>query len=228
MKWEQVTKCVLCGGTKFELYQKSGVNVRLPEFPNTVLYYVRCKCGLIFQNPHLNAASIEEYYASGHYRRSVLGSRTGHDESELRRQQSLITLVEGKTLLDVGCSRGFLVRLAWAKNIVALGVEPYADYVMPEVPCVRTIDEVTEKYDTVTCIKVLEHISNPVEFAEKLIDRTGKRLIVEVPSKKSQGGPWRLPHLYYFTDAIMERIFDRLKLIATLKTPSSLYVFETE
>jgi hypothetical protein len=226
MRWEQFEKCPLCGGSDFALYKTSGVNCRLPELPNTTLYYFRCKCGLIFQNPRLDEQSVMDYYASGQYRRSVLGSVTNQDESEIKRQKSILPLLTGSSLLDVGCSRGSLLQMAKEKNMAVMGVEPYSEYVVYPVPTVRTIDDVQGKYDTVTCIEVLEHISNPVEFAGKLMDRTETRLIVEVPSKESPGGPWRLPHIFYFTDAIIEKIFGRMRLLATIKTPASLFVFE--
>jgi hypothetical protein len=228
MNWEFFDKCILCESKNFIIFKRDRPNVKLSELnKNTIIYYYICNdCGLIFQNPHLDAESLNEYYSTDKYRSSVLTPQDSMDTGELDRQKRISEFVLLGTHLDVGCSRGYLLQLTSDKGCRVMGVEPNSNYVLKNIPFVTSLDSISEEYDTVTCIHVLEHVLNPIIFMNKLIKCTKKRLIIEVPGENSKGGPWRLPHIYFFTKDVVVKMCSGLALKQFIATPHSFFIFE--
>lgn len=207
LKWELTEKCVLCGSDKFVFFRKaySGVSIDTPD----INHYL-CECGLIFQSPHLNKESLDEYYSTGLYR-DTLG--IARERSSINRAKRVFKFVIG-THLDVGCDRGYLLRMT-----NGMGVEPCVKRVFPDVHFLPSLDDVKEKYDTVTCLHVLEHVLDPQDFINKLKDKTRKRLIIEVPDPSDVG---KMPHIYYFTSAVIEKMCG----MVLKKLVNNFYIFE--
>lgn len=217
MNWETVEKCIFCGSKNFNHYLNK----------NDVRYYI-CECGMIFQNPHLDADSLEIYYSSGKYRTPKATFFDPNvdkrmDGKERARQRRVAEYVLPGTHLDVGCSRGYLLQITSKKGCTILGVEPTPKYVLPDIPFVTSLDDVNEKFDTVTCIHVLEHVLNPIEFADKLIARVGKRLILEVPSCG-----FYIHHIYIFNKDTILKMFDKLVLKTYMDIGSNFFIFEKD
>jgi len=181
------------------------------------------------QNPRLDAQSVNELYSTGDYRRYVNDTQESMDRNERARGERIAEFVTSGSHLDVGCSRGYLLELTRDKGCEVLGVEPNEEYVTsPDVMTVPDIDMIDNQFDTVTCIHALEHVHNPIEFAFKLCEavKTGGRLILEVPSDKSPGGPMRLYHLWHFQPWVIGRMFDGMELVDFRLTPHNFFIFQ--
>jgi hypothetical protein len=222
MKWVGVKKCVICGGNNFEKHKNVIQKIRFPT-EMSIFYYLCNDCGLIFQNPHMDEDSLHRYYFSEKYRQSILTPQEHMDASELLRQKRIAKYVPVGSHLDVGCSRGYMLQITREKGCDVWGVEPNEKYVLPDVPFSRSIDEVDRKFDTVTCIHVLEHILEPQGLVNKLIEKTISRLIIEVPGEENEG--YRLPHLYHFSTDIILRMCDGMILEEHVPKPNNTFMF---
>jgi len=97
-------------------------------------------------------------------------------------------LIEGDSVLDVGCYDGlFLKVLESSKKLKLTGID------LSELACasadentgakiVNSYKELTLKgYDTVISLQTLEHVDNPKKFVEDLIKYAKKRVIISTP-----------------------------------------------
>jgi 2-polyprenyl-3-methyl-5-hydroxy-6-metoxy-1,4-benzoquinol methylase/predicted nucleic acid-binding Zn-ribbon protein len=71
-----------------------------------------------------------------------------------------------KTVLDAGCAMGFLVESLWDRGVEAWGfdISPYAISqvrldIQPYCSVASVADPIQGRYDLITCIEVLEHVS---------------------------------------------------------------------
>jgi 2-polyprenyl-3-methyl-5-hydroxy-6-metoxy-1,4-benzoquinol methylase len=83
--------------------------------------------------------------------------------------QRLIDYLHPETVLDAGCAMGFLVEGFRDRGIDAFGfdvskfaLDQVRDDIKPFCELASITDSLTEKYDLITCIEVLEHLS-PIE-----------------------------------------------------------------
>ena len=192
-------------------------------------YYQCVECGLIYQNPRLSNVSLNELYSSGDYRKLLNNTQENIDKDEMERQERIAPKITGTgSHLDIGCSRGYLLSMSQAVGRVVMGVEPNANYTNEGIEVVASLDDVSGKWDWITCLHVFEHVPDPVGYAAKIIDllNPGGCLILEVPSENSKGGPLRLWHLFLFKPPVIMRIFEGLRLLSFTETPHYLFVFE--
>jgi 2-polyprenyl-3-methyl-5-hydroxy-6-metoxy-1,4-benzoquinol methylase len=147
-----------------------------------------------------------------------------------RAQHTMMTIaglgIEPKRFLDVGTGPGLLpwgLKREW-KDCVVDCVEPFPEYlvfyghkVFGEIGVFRTLDEVTETYDTITCIHTLEHIIDPVKFLRKIGEHLepGGMLLVETPnfSPKDHNNPFQRAHVFAYTVEGLARTIEAAGLV---------------
>jgi 2-polyprenyl-3-methyl-5-hydroxy-6-metoxy-1,4-benzoquinol methylase len=98
------------------------------------------------------------------------------------------------SIIDVGCGEGFIsnkIQSAF-KESTLLGIdlnEKYIEFARRSFPNVsfakKNLFTLTEKYDLVLCTEVLEHLENPENALEKLVQISKKYVFVSVPNE-----PW--------------------------------------
>ena len=78
----------------------------------------------------------------------------------------IINEINPKTVLDVGCAKGFLVEKLRDRGVEAYGIDisEYAissvrEDIKPYCKVASIAEPLEEKYDLVVCIEVLEHLS---------------------------------------------------------------------
>jgi SAM-dependent methyltransferase len=108
----------------------------------------------------------------------------------------VISKIKGKHVLDIGCGSGLLLSLLKKKGISALGIEPNERLIQlarrmdPGIDIIQekaeNINRITDKFDTITMVDVLEHIQedkNQLRKAHALLE-TGENIILVVPALK--------------------------------------------
>jgi 2-polyprenyl-3-methyl-5-hydroxy-6-metoxy-1,4-benzoquinol methylase len=103
----------------------------------------------------------------------------------------ILGLVEGQTVLDVGCGSGLLSKALLSKgySVVAIDDDPKAVEITKKkgiTSYVASINDwgISEKFDCIICADVLEHIDNDQEIIKKIYSMLNPNgcLIVNVPS----------------------------------------------
>jgi len=189
-------KCLLCGSND----QKIFAWVESKGFP--LVYYQCQRCGLIFQSPEESRAADPDFYT--HTYRELYQASEEPTEKDLmvqgQRADQLVNFLRSKTkfqparVLDIGASAGMLLRaFQQAFNCDVVGVEPgeaYRKYAesrgLKMFPSLEDlIATQPEKFELVSLIHVLEHLSDPLETLQtiqrELMAKNGL-LLVEVPN----------------------------------------------
>jgi cyclopropane fatty-acyl-phospholipid synthase-like methyltransferase len=223
---EEIAVCPGCKRSSFVPYTtvvgKPYLNSSFEGFDLVVgitVNYVRCLfCGMVWQTPRMGMEDLNRWYSEGYYRKWLGQSETALNEDEYGRAVKTYEWVnqylEPQSLLDFGCSRGFLLDLF--DGIRAEGVESNQDYVRTKLPVYPGLESVPYNlpYDAITCIHVLEHLADPLEYIQALSAylAPGGLLFLEVPSLISKGGPFRLAHLTFMEPAVLVGLCERANL----------------
>lgn len=237
-----LNSCPICTSSQIVKYPQMGLAPRVAYELMPKVYvdaavitrYFACQnCHIIFQNPRMSDKELTDYYGKGHYRKTLNLTDEEKDIDEMNRAKTDSEIIkqyigEVKSHIDVGCSRGYLLKLMGAD--VKVGVEEDTESVTVEdIDVYGKMSEVPQKpFDLVTAIHTLEHVPDPKSFLKKmikLVDKNGS-LVIEVPTWKSPGGPLRLPHLFHFEPDVL-RLMCRevgLRVMETKFTPHLLLI----
>jgi len=172
-----------------------------------VCQYVRCPvCGLVTQSPRMSDERIDHYYASGLYRQTLGMTQADMDADELKRAMDITKYVIGKRIIvkshvDIGSSRGYLLKALAAD--VQQGYDKNPKYGKMETDKSRL-----GKYELLTSIHVLEHVTEPLKDLDWYRSLCNE-MILEVPGENCKGGPLRFAHLYYFPPDTLVKMIER-------------------
>jgi ubiquinone/menaquinone biosynthesis C-methylase UbiE len=147
-------------------------------------------CGLIFQNPRLDAECIKRVYTSGiywgePYVSGISAYRSWDEKSEFKIRQShrrikkilQLTGLNGGKLLDVACATGFFAYVAREYGFEVVGLDPSPQMVNRgrkiygvEIYCamLEEFDLPDNEYDLLTLWSADSHFLNPLEGFSKL------------------------------------------------------------
>lgn len=158
--------CLLCGADAAE-----------PLFVKEGFQFVRCgRCALVYVDPQPREDAVQAVYASDGYSRIVERLvAASHDYRRERFGRERLDIVErfvapGGSLLDVGCTTGFVLEEAERRGWEAHGVElnPFAAG-EAEARGLRvrqgTLQEASfpeGSFDAITLFDVVEHVRDPV------------------------------------------------------------------
>jgi len=144
------------------------------------------------------------------------------NQGEVRRRLPFLErhLREGQSVLEIGCSSGFMLSALKDKGIDAYGLDPsegFIEYVKSKgIDVYKNLEELIENHDVafdlIIHYYVLEHVRNPLEFIKEymgLLNDTGK-MIFEVPCATDpllelykvpafERFYWSVAHHWYFT-----------------------------
>jgi SAM-dependent methyltransferase len=156
---------------------------------------------------------------------------TNQDQVERRLPFLAPFLEQGKRLLEIGCSSGFMFQAYRERGVHCVGIEPsgvFFDFLRDRGHEVYTsIDEVerdaANRFDLVVNFFVLEHIRNPFDFITRSLAllRDGGTLILEVPCVNDpltnvytipafEKFYWSIAHHYYYSPKSLGYVLDRL------------------
>lgn len=130
----------------------------------------------------------ESYYGQDYFERQININRFN---AKYNIEQFAPYIQETDSVLEFGCSAGFLLKRVNARKKVGVEINDIArEYAEKEgIQCVKYIDEVAdESVDIVISTHVLEHVDNPMETIKKLKDKLkeGGKAVFIVPYERKQ------------------------------------------
>lgn len=231
--------CDLCGADDARLVLQKQAAVF-----DYVFNIVQCRrCSHVYVNPRLVDRAIdalydEEYYEGKGFDRTVQyatqiqgASLLTHFRDELLTLEEAAGTLEGKTVLDIGCGTGGLVRAMRLRGALAEGFDasPTSLRLARAYGTPIAADSLEElyaqgrSYDIVTAMEVIEHTLSPLAFLQsvKSLVRPGGILFVETGNwnlvRHVRGTPYVMPegHIHYLTPVTLEAYFRRAGLLQT-------------
>lgn len=216
-------KCPLCGHSR-----KSVFGLR-----HTVVWQCTARdCGLQFADPQPSAQELDRAYSDLYYpaeeTRAITFENTPDDtfRQAFRNIQGRIGDVRGLRLLDYGCGRGALLRIAREFRLQPSGIEP--DPLARSIAAQAAGGEIHEsldalaandpdpRFDLITLWTVIEHLRNPWSELARLHKflRPGGWLLMSTMDirclrARAEGRKWgnyeNPTHLFYFDRKSLQR-----------------------
>ena len=206
-------------------------------------YLVRCQqCGLIYQNPRLTPAELEQHYPESYlpyqedYRDASFLQRLSTQHWIQRRCAHLSRHHPGTGhLLDVGCATGLFLDAMRGRGWDVTGVElsryaaAYARKTFALEVVAGTLQEAQfpgNSFDVVTLWDVLEHVIDPKETLAEIrrVLKADGTLVLSLPNPTCVeaglfGDSWvgwdRPRHLHLFTPAVLHRYLEEAGFMLT-------------
>lgn len=174
---------------------------------------VKClKCGSLTTSPTPDPAYLRRFYETSFDYRWYADHSSGKNADAAERATELADVMEGK-VLDLGGGIGYLSRALAGKDIAAVSHDPFAPGSQRQLR--------PGEFGTVTCMHVLEHVADPLQFlrnARDLLQPAG-RIVLAVPNASGsgyrvQGMSWiwaqpPITHLHHFTPGGLLALLDR-------------------
>ena len=202
------------------------------------------ECGVIYLYPYLSEEEERHFYKKEFEK--FMSSRVGdhrdwsnakkhissNQDQVLRRWKFLEEyLQEGKKLLEIGCSSGFMMDAFRDSGVDCYGVEPSGEFLdflkenghvaYESLSDLKNSEEI--RFDIITHFFVFEHISDPFKFLEEIYSmlNSGGIIIAEIPSSTDvltsvynipafEKFYWSIAHHYYYNPQSLEYILNKL------------------
>ncbi|MCH7759958.1 class I SAM-dependent methyltransferase [candidate division TA06 bacterium] len=247
---QPIRSCPNCGSTSFQ--------VKYVEQPFKV---VKCiACSLVYLGNPPDKSSIYENYYEGvapnaeDYRSDSQVVSLAEIFAINKQRIALVKKAKPRgNLLDIGCGRGYFMKLARDHGFKVIGIDvsknavQYARSAFGLPVTVKTLDELraaSEAYDVITLWHVLEHFIDPFEELQKIGALLAEEGVcfIEVPNlyslkfmlsrSKWGGGNHPLYHRTFFSDKTLKRTLlesgfstvSRLKVSYQLPGRNAAYV----
>lgn len=200
---EESKRCPLCGGAS----RPEGLNGKVP--------LVKCReCGFVYAgvpDSEIAAANQCGEETTDRYQRM----QSAFDVAWFSR---LVRRFPGKTVLDIGCGNGLLLRQYQVAGWTVAGVDPAPWARTTDYPVFASMAQASRHfYDVVTCTSMLEHIPDPVAMTRLALEaaRPGGIVYMSVPNygswaarrrperMREQELPW---HCNFFTARDLRRV----------------------
>lgn len=188
---------------------------------------VKCKnCQMIYMNPRPSAKELIGLYKKNYYYDDTFLDTKNYLKALLLYQETS-EFLKRKKILDVGCSKGFLLEVLKNHKFIPYGIEPSQDAInfakknfgIKVQKGYFNLARFHNKFDTITAIDVIEHVTNPLKTLKKmheLLEPHGV-VLIETPNisslyAKINGKRWMgfdVPfHLYFFTPRHLKKLLE--------------------
>lgn len=166
--------CPLCGNDTYKT-RKEGVR------DNPEINVLECThCGLVYLSHY-------EYTPDRVHKfiRDVKSWNKWTEADDLRRVDMLKDITENKLVLDFGCGNGGFLSHVKARSICGIEIDRKAKQYCKEhgIATCDSLDEVG-LFDVITMFHVIEHIPNPIELLNELMNHLNDKgiLVIETPN----------------------------------------------
>ena len=204
-------------------------------------------CGAIYLFPFLSPDEERRFYAEEFEKFMAVRSGTERDwsdaerhvatnQDQLKRRWRFLEprVTAGKSVLEIGCSSGFMLDAFRAAGMECVGVEPsnvFIDFLRNKgFEVFPTMDDLEasgprRQFDLITHFFVLEHMADPYAFFRRqmVLLKPGGVIVAEVPSATDpltslysipafEKFYWSIAHHYYYTPRALSAVLDKLGL----------------
>jgi SAM-dependent methyltransferase len=205
----------------------------------------RCgSCGVIYLYPYLSDKEEKYFYekefekfmssrAADHRDWSNVKKHVQTNQDQVKRRWQYLAehLHKDKSILEIGCSSGFMLEAFRKKGLNCCGVEPSGVFLEflhdNNFEAYKSLEELKKKtektFDLIVHFFVFEHISDPLKFLKEtyaLLNNDGI-IIAEIPSSTDvltsiynipefEKFYWSIAHHYYFNPQSIEYIMKKL------------------
>lgn len=203
--------------------------------------FFKCEaCDINYLFPQLSPQQENEFYAKEF--EGFMASRSGEsagwegpekhikaNESQFKRRWNYLKdhLPKSGSILELGCSSGFMLYPLKEKGYECSGVEPsgcFSEYVKDRgISLFADTIEANQLFDVVMHYFVLEHVRYPFEFLTSNLKvlKPGGKLIVEIPNAADplytiydipafEKFYWSIAHHWYFTEKSLEFVLNKI------------------
>jgi len=234
-------KCRLCNASdKYQTIRAEYVFGGTKEHK----FYECHECGAIYLTPTLTKEEEKHFYNKEFEK--FMSTRVGdhrdwsnaekhilsNQDQVLRRWKFMEEhIVKNMTVLEIGCSSGFMLDKFKDEGCNVCGIEPSGEFLEfihnKGYEAYETLEEIdnNRKFDLITHFFVFEHIANPFDFIEKQLKllKDGGIIIAEIPSATDpltslydidafEKFYWSIAHHYYYTPKSLKYILDKMNL----------------
>ena len=209
-------------------------------------FYHCSKCDLVYLWPILSEEEEKKFYANEFEK--FMEKRSGQDrdwsrpENHIRSNQDNVRrrmkflegyLVPGKSILEIGCSSGFMMDAFKKAGLSVSGIEPsggFSNFLNERGhEFYYSLDELKRKksdktFDIIVHFFVLEHIRDTTSFIKEQLDllKSDGIIIAEVPCVNDpltslydipafEKFYWSIAHHYYFSPKSISNVLDKIK-----------------
>lgn len=201
-------------------------------------------CGVIYLSPYLSEEEEKHFYKKEFEK--FMSSRVGDhrdwsnakkhidsNQDQVHRRWEFLEshLQKNKTLLEIGCSSGFMLDAFRDFGIKCVGIEPSGEFLeFLKNKGYKAYESLSDlkfhenmKFDLITHFFVFEHIANPFEFLQDsyALLNNGGVIIAEIPSSTDvltseynipafENFYWSIAHHYYYNPKSIEFIMKKL------------------
>ncbi len=202
-------------------------------------------CDVRYQYPGLNSEEEAHFYTAEF--ESFMTSRAGavggwhkaeehiaaNEQTRQRRMKYLTPhLFKGASILEVGCSSGFMLHPLVHAGYPCTGVEPsgvFGEYIKSQgVPVHNSLSQLhasnpDAQFDIVLHFFVLEHIADPLSFLQTQLNflKPGGKIIFEIPNAADplyavydipafERFYWSVAHPWYFSERSLQYLLEKL------------------
>lgn len=231
------SECIICKSNKFKLIYSYE---EIPEFkrikPKKEI--VKCqKCSLVYCIPRNIEETMLEVYENNYWQefQTTVGEQPiirRIDEFLKISQERISYISDFKTkcsLLDVGCSMGFLVKAAQDCGFDATGIDLNKKDIDLGIDLFNInlkkqfLGQHKKTYDVITSYNVIEHVSDPKTMLKQMVSLLKEDGIIaigthdiECKNHKEQGVHWKhiVPneHMYYFSQETLTNLAEVIGL----------------
>lgn len=212
--------CPLCGMYSTKVY------IDFPQIP-----VVQCEgCGFIFSSKVQNDEMMTTYYQETFAGDRHLKGQIVNSKINIAVLSWLIKNRNLKNFLDIGTGYGFLLKEAKNIELYGVGVElskaeaAFANDVLGLLVINNSLDRsdlAKESFDLVTCFEVIEHVSDPLNFINEMIQyvRPGGLVLIMTDNFQSNvvnslgaGFPKWIPHAHvsHFSAATLRQAIESI------------------
>lgn len=232
--------CRLCGNNKNIIKRAEFVFGGKEEHK----FWECSNCGGIYLYPYLTDEE-EKYFYKKEFEK-FMSSRVGDhrdwsnakkhidsNQDQVQRRWKFLEqdLQKDKSILEIGCSSGFMLEAFRNSGLQCTGVEPSGEFLeflhkngYEVYESLEKLQKQTnKKFDLITHFFVFEHIANPFEFLKETYDllNDGGMIIAEIPSSTDaltsvydipafENFYWSIAHHYYYNPKSIEYVMNKL------------------
>ena len=183
-----IDTCCICGGRNLKV-REGKIRTERKIKADKILECLNCSFVFLNENSHIE---------DDHYKKSLMHPilrtleelRCESRQDDVRRLRYFIPQIKGKKIIEIGSGNGQFLKFAQRFSATVCGVEPEArfkDIFLEEKLNIRNdINKVSQKFDSVFCFHVIEHVKDPIEFIESLFSLVESKgtIFVETPNSK--------------------------------------------